>query len=52
MTMTFTGGNISDKYFQTSYTSMTESKPLPKHSKKSCYSYRCKYLKQFVFDEK
>lgn len=31
---------------------MTESKPLPKKSKRTCYNYKCKHLKYFVFDEK
>lgn len=51
-TTTFIGGKTSDHYFQTSYLSMTESKPLPKSMKKTCYNYRCKFLKHFVFDEK
>lgn len=29
---------------------MTETKPLPKQKKKTCYNYKCKYLKQWVFD--
>ena len=45
-------GKTSDKYFQTSFMSMTESKPLPKAMKKTCYNYRCKFMKNFVFDEK
>ena len=51
-TTTFIGGKASDQYFQTSFMSMTESKPLPRHMKKTCYNYKCKYLKHFVFDEK
>lgn len=31
---------------------MTESKPLPRKQKKTCYNFKCKYLKNFVFDEK
>lgn len=49
---TFIGGKTSDHYFQTSFMSMTDSKPLPKNIKKSCYNYRCKFLKHFVFDER
>jgi hypothetical protein len=41
----------ADQYFKTSFTSMTQSKPLPKHCKKTCYNYRCKYLKNFVFND-
>jgi hypothetical protein len=41
-----------DKYFNLSFMSMTESKPLPKKQKKTCYNYKCKHLKYFVFDEK
>ena len=41
-----------DKYFSMSFTSITESKPLPKKVKKSCYNYKCKHLKHFVFDQK
>lgn len=49
---TFVGGKTSDQFYQTSFLSMTESKPLPKQMKKSCYNYRCKYMKHFIFDEK
>ncbi len=31
---------------------MTETKPLPKQKKHTCYNYKCKYLKQWVFDER
>jgi hypothetical protein len=31
---------------------MSTSKPLPKQKKKTCYNYKCKYLKQWVFDER
>jgi|JI9StandDraft_2_1071091.scaffolds.fasta_scaffold323618_1 hypothetical protein len=31
---------------------MTETKPLPKQRKKTCYNYKCKYLKQWVFDQR
>lgn len=50
--MTFTKSKDSDKYFQSSMISMSESKPLPKYSKKTCYNHRCKYLKQFTFYSK
>jgi hypothetical protein len=41
----------TDQYFQTSFMSMTQSKPLPKRMKKTCYNYKCKYLKHFVFND-
>jgi len=31
---------------------MTDTKPLPKQRKKTCYNYKCKFMKPFVFDEK
>lgn len=31
---------------------MTDSKPLPKFQKKTCYNYRCKFMKHYTFDEK
>lgn len=31
---------------------MTSSKPLPKAQKPTCYSYRCKHMQNFTFDEK
>ena len=31
---------------------MTLTKPLPKNKKKTCYNYKCKYMKHFTFDEK
>lgn len=31
---------------------MSETKPLPKQKKKTCYNYKCKHMKQWVFDER
>lgn len=31
---------------------MSTSKPLPRQKKRSCYNYKCKHLKQWVFDER
>jgi hypothetical protein len=31
---------------------MSSTKPLPKQRKKTCYNYKCKYMKQWVFDER
>ena len=31
---------------------MTETKPLPKFHKRTCYNYKCKYLRHFTFDMK
>jgi len=39
-------------YFNDAWGSMSTSKPLPKQKKKTCYNYKCKYLKQWVFDER
>jgi hypothetical protein len=49
---TFLNPEDKDKYFNLSFASMTESKPLPRKPKKSCYNYKCKNMKHFVFDEK
>lgn len=49
---TFLNEEEKDRYFNLSFMSMTESKPLPKKAKKTCYNYKCKHLKYFVFDEK
>lgn len=40
------------QFFNEAWESMTETKPLPKQRKKTCYNYKCKYLKQWVFDER
>lgn len=39
-------------YFDCAWDAMASTKPLPKQMKKTCYNYRCKYMKQFVFDER
>lgn len=31
---------------------MGTTKPLPKQRKKTCYNYKCKHLKQWVFDQR
>ena len=31
---------------------MSATKPLPKQRKRTCYNYKCRYLKQWVFDER
>lgn len=31
---------------------ITVSKPLPRQKKKTCYNYKCKYLKNFTFNTK
>lgn len=49
---TFIEKGVNDRYFEKSFTSMTETKPLPKFQKKTCYNYKCKYLRNFTFDEK
>lgn len=42
----------NDKFFQSSFYNMSTARPLPNKMKKTCYNYKCKYMKQFVFDEK
>jgi hypothetical protein len=39
-------------FFNEAWSALSETKPLPKQKKKTCYNYKCKYLKQWVFDEK
>lgn len=39
-------------YFNRAWQSMSETKPLPKKHKRTCYNYKCKFLKQWVFDER
>lgn len=48
----FVNPEEKDRHFNLSFNSMTESKPLPRNQKKSCYNYKCKHMKHFVFDEK
>ena len=44
--------NEDQTFFNTAWTAMSETKPLPKQKKKTCYNFKCKYMKQWVFDEK
>lgn len=39
-------------FFNEAWSALSETKPLPKQKKKTCYNYKCKYLKQWVFDER
>jgi len=39
-------------FFNEAWEAMTETKPLPKQRKKTCYNYKCKHMKQWVFDER
>jgi hypothetical protein len=39
-------------FFHSAWTAMEETKPLPKQKKRTCYNYKCKFKKQWVFDEK
>ena len=48
----FAEQNVDDRFFQMSFQNMTNTKPLPANRKKSCYNYKCKFMKKFVFDEK
>lgn len=49
---TFIDKAVDDKFYEVSYANQTDSKPLPQKAKKTCYNYRCKYLKKFTFDER
>jgi hypothetical protein len=40
------------KHFQSAWTAMSDTKPLPKQRKKTCYNHKCKYMKQWVYDER
>ena len=51
-TESFMKPDSDDRFFQTSFFNMSSARPLPNKAKKSCYNYKCKYMKQFVFDEK
>ena len=39
-------------FFNEAWQAMSETKPLPKQRKKTCYNYKCKHMKQWVFDER
>ena len=39
-------------FFNRAWDAMSDTKPLPKYKKKTCYNHKCKILKQWVFDEK
>lgn len=45
-------GQEEQKYFNSAWGAMSETKPLPKQRKKTCYNYKCKYMKQWVFDHR
>jgi hypothetical protein len=49
---TMTQRGAGQHFFNDAWEAMTDTKPLPKHRKKTCYNYKCKYLKQWVFDER
>lgn len=49
---TFVGKSPSDQFYERSFTNQTNQKSLPNQLKKTCYNYRCKYLKFFTFDER
>jgi hypothetical protein len=44
--------NEDQAFFNTAWNVMSETKPLPKQKKKTCYNYKCKHMKQWVFDER
>lgn len=44
--------NEDQTFFNTAWTAMSDTKPLPKQKKKTCYNFKCKYMKQWVFDER
>ena len=50
-TMRMTAGD-NQNFFEDAWQSMTNTKPLPKQKKKTCYNYKCKHMKQWVFDER
>lgn len=49
--MTFKQENVPDQFFRMSFTAISESKPMPRQIKKSCYSYRCKQGKNFYSND-
>ena len=39
------------QYYNRAWDAMSSTKPLPKYKKKTCYNHKCKFLKQWVFDQ-
>ena len=40
------------KHFNSAWSNLCTTKPLPKQKKKTCYNYKCKHMKQWTFDQR